>query len=102
MASHMTVVSERVVAEVKCHLCGRVAGSLERQRSPLATPVVFRPRSTDGQPVRVANWAKLRCQSCGGTLYLDQVQMVRERIEPTPEQLWGGEPRRRRARDAVN
>ena len=99
---HMTVVSERVVAEVKCHLCGRVAGSLERQRSPLATPVVFRPRSSDGAAVRVSNWAKLRCQACGGTLYLDQVQMVRERAEPTPEQLWGSEPRRRRQRDVDN
>ena len=101
----MPVVSERVVADVKCHLCGRVAGSLERQRLPRATPVVFRPFAT-AEAVRVDNWAKLRCPSCGGTLYLDQVQMVRERPEPSREQLWGAEPRRRRTatfrNDAAN
>lgn len=92
----MSVVVERVVAEVKCHLCGRVAGSIERQRAPVAAPVVFRPRQ-DTPPVRVSNWASLRCAACGGTLYVDQVQMVRERPEPTREQLWGTEPRPRRA-----
>ncbi|MBV9169705.1 MAG: hypothetical protein JOZ81_06455 [Chloroflexi bacterium] len=92
----MNVVSERVVAEVKCHLCGRMAGSLESQRSPAVRGVVFRPRA-NGQPVRLVNWAGLRCDDCGGTLYLDQVETVRERTEPSPEQLWGGaEPRRRR------
>ena len=94
-------MSVRVVAEVKCHLCGRLAGSLESQRSPAVGGVLFRPRA-NGEAVRVSNWAKLRCDACGGTLYLDQVETVRERPEPSREQLWGADSRRRRAGPDLN
>jgi hypothetical protein len=92
----MSVVSERVVAELKCHLCGRLAGSLESEQSPALNGVVFRPRA-DGHPIRLLTWSRLRCDDCGGTLYLDHVETVRERAEPSREQLWGADHRRRRA-----
>ena len=96
MAGYMPVVCVRMIAEVKCHLCGRLAGSVERQQSPAAAGVTFRSRAS-GEAVRVANWAKLRCDACGGTLYLDQVEIVRVRPEPSRDQLWGSDSRRRRS-----
>jgi hypothetical protein len=60
-------------------------------RSP--TYVLFRKHGTR-EPILVGNWRKLRCETCGGSLYIDEIEKVQARKELTAEQLFGRESRR--------
>ena len=55
-----------VLADLKCYLCGALAGSIERERGSTVPTM----------PSRV------RCPRCGGSVYVDQVEIVDRRIEP--------------------
>jgi len=86
------------VADLKCYMCGSVAGSIESEQSlTVAThaphPVLLRqPGRT--QPVQLLNWKHLRCDRCGGPLFLDEVDIITRRYE---EYNWLDErPRRGR------
>ncbi len=92
------VTEASVIANLKCHLCARVAGVLEGDRLVSPNRLLFRKQGT-GESTRIANWRELRCEACGGTLYLDEIEEIRVRKdEPTAEQLFGPEPRRGRPR----
>jgi len=86
------------VADLKCYMCGSVSGSVESEQSltgaaALARPVLLRQAGTD-QPVPIANWRRLRCDRCGGPLFLDETDVVTRRYE---EYNWLDErPRRGR------
>jgi hypothetical protein len=86
------------VADLKCYLCGSVTGSLESDRtltpaSGAPHPVSLR-RPGHTQPVQVLDWRRLRCDRCGGPLYLDEADVVTRRID---EYNWLDErPRRGR------
>ena len=61
------------VVDLCCLLCGRAIGSFETRRWPWFGRVVFNPPG--GQPaVSIANWSQLRCQTCKGNVYLDEVR----------------------------
>jgi hypothetical protein len=58
------------VADLKCYMCGSVAGSIESEQSLTVAP-----------HVPVLNWRQLRCDRCGGPLFLDEVDVVTRRYE---------------------
>jgi hypothetical protein len=73
------------VADLKCYMCGSVTGSIESEQSltaaaPTLPPVLLRQ---PGSPhaVQVLNWQRLRCDRCGGPLFLDEPDVVTRRYE---------------------
>jgi hypothetical protein len=86
------------VADLKCYMCGSVSGSIESEQSltgarPTASPVLLRQTGRD-QATQIANWRRLRCDRCGGPLFLDETDVVTRRYE---EYNWLDErPRRGR------
>lgn len=86
------------VADLKCYMCGSVSGSIESEQSltasgPVVRPVNFRPAGQD-KLVPVLNWKQLRCDRCGGPLFLDETDVVTRRYD---EYNWLDErPRRGR------
>jgi hypothetical protein len=74
------------VADLKCYMCGSVAGSVESEQSltaasPSARPVIVRRAGRGDEPAPVANWRHLRCDRCGGPLFLDESDVVTRRYE---------------------
>ncbi|MBV8719006.1 MAG: hypothetical protein JO318_09590 [Chloroflexi bacterium] len=72
------------VADLKCYMCGSVAGSVESEQSPasagLGSPVFLRQAGRD-EAVQVANWRRLRCDRCGGPLFLDESDVITRRYD---------------------
>jgi hypothetical protein len=71
------------VADLKCYMCGSVAGSIESEQSLTAgpgNPVLLRQAGRDAA-VQVPNWRRLRCDRCGGPLFLDETDIVTRRYE---------------------
>jgi len=73
------------VADLKCYMCGSVSGSIESEQSltgasSSGSPVYLRQASRD-QAVQIANWRRLRCDRCGGPLFLDETDIVTRRYE---------------------
>lgn len=89
-----------VVADLKCYLCGNVSGSIEHEQTPAPArgagapgPVVLR-RPGQKSPIRLADWRRLRCDRCGGPLFLDETDVI---VRRTEEYNWTDErPRRGR------
>jgi DNA-directed RNA polymerase subunit RPC12/RpoP len=71
-----------VEADIKCYLCGGLAGVIEcdRERNPLS--VLFR-RPGDTVATAIADFKGVRCPRCGGTTFLDEVTLVTRRVETT-------------------
>jgi hypothetical protein len=84
------LVRTRVVAELKCFLCGRPAGLVESCQDAPASRVLVRIPG-QGVTTLVEDWRRLRCRACGARLYLDDVRTVIERIEPPSDKLWAAE-----------
>ena len=73
------------VADLKCYMCGSVSGSIESEQTLtgaalLARPVLFRKTAAE-QPVQIINWRRLRCDRCGGPLFLDESDIVTRRYD---------------------
>ena len=73
------------VADLKCYMCGSVSGSIESEQSltaaaPVTRPVLFRQPGRD-EALRVMNWQRLRCDRCGGPLFLDEPDVITRRYE---------------------
>lgn len=62
--------------ELRCLLCGRMIGNLEADHWVCLGPVLFRAAEVD-DPVRVTDWRRLRCASCGGNAIPDEITAVR-------------------------
>jgi len=60
------IIRTYVLADLKCYLCGATAGSLEHERGAKTS----------------VDMSRVRCPRCGGSVYLDQVEIVDRRIEP--------------------
>lgn len=58
-----------------CLLCGRALGVLKTHRWPSRAPALFRPAS-QSRAVEIADWCCLRCPTCGGNVYPDEVSTV--------------------------
>src|SRR5712692_9696150 len=73
------------VADLKCYISRSAPGSLERQHPLTAAPQIARPvlvrQSGQATPTSVANWRRLRCDRCGGPLFLDESDVVTRRYE---------------------
>jgi hypothetical protein len=84
------------VADLKCYMCGSVSGSIESEQSltaPTAAPSVLL-RVPGQAEVQVADWRRLRCDRCGGPLFLDESDVITRRYD---EYNWLDErPRRGR------
>jgi hypothetical protein len=82
-----------VLADLKCYMCGASAGSIERERGSTVATVSVEHGGRVGH-IGAGQTARLRCPRCGGSLYVDQVEIVDRRIEPVE---WEDEgPRRGR------
>ena len=82
-----------ILADLKCYMCGATAGSIERERGSTAATVSLQQGSQVGV-IAASETRRLRCPRCGGSLYVDQVEIVDRRIEPVE---WEDEgPRRGR------
>jgi hypothetical protein len=73
------------VADLKCYMCGSVTGSIESEQSltgmaASGNPVLLRYAGRD-EAVQVADWRRLRCDRCGGPLFLDETDVVTRRYE---------------------
>jgi DNA-directed RNA polymerase subunit RPC12/RpoP len=70
-----------VLADLKCYMCGATAGSIERERSSNPSMVSL---ERSGHVGLIGPWetSRLRCPRCGGSVYVDQVEIVDRRIEP--------------------
>ena len=83
-----------LVGELVCHLCGTTAGTIQSEQQPLPRTVKFTAAGSDKQVV-VLDWRRLRCARCGGGLFVEDLDTVRQRIEP--KNIWDDErPRRGR------
>jgi hypothetical protein len=79
--------------ELRCLLCARTIGTLEAEHWVCFGPVLFRPQGVD-LPVHVTDWRRLRCASCGGNAYPDEVIVVR--VYPPVRWDYDDPPRRGR------
>ena len=83
-----------LVGELVCHLCGTTAGTIQSEHRPLPRTVRFTAAGSD-KSVLVLDWRRLRCARCGGALFVEDLETVRQRIEP--KNIWDDErPRRGR------
>ncbi len=73
------------VADLKCYMCGSVVGSVESEQSLTAAPQTARPvlvrQSGQATQTVVPNWRRMRCDRCGGPLFLDESDVVTRRYE---------------------
>lgn len=80
----MEVVDEvRVVGDVKCYHCGHVSGQIEGTRGKRLVLHAFKPRPgfRGKAPKR---GAQIRCERCGGPVFLEDLQPIVPGVEPIP------------------
>jgi hypothetical protein len=86
----------RVCAELRCYHCGYVAAVVEGARDQPLTKarLVF---STVGPGIQLITGQLPRCGRCGGPLFLDEVEAVRNEpvlVETTTQEIRRGRPPR--------
>jgi hypothetical protein len=87
------IIRTYVLADLKCYMCGALAGHIQRERGDAAARVAL---ERGGKVGLIGAWetSRLRCPRCGGSVYVDQVEIVERRTEPAE---WDDEgPRRGR------
>ena len=62
-------------ADVKCYMCGRMAGELSRLVSSKGQHAEFRLLSAD-ESLPAKAWRRTRCACCGCGLFLDEVEKI--------------------------
>lgn len=70
-----------VLADLTCYLCGASAGSIEQEQGSTATRVAIQRGGRRGS-IGVWDTSRLRCPRCGGSVYVDSVEIVDRRYEP--------------------
>jgi DNA-directed RNA polymerase subunit RPC12/RpoP len=70
-----------VLADLKCYMCGATAGSIERERDAKQATISIQRGGVVGL-IRAWEASRVRCPRCGGSVYVDQVEIVDRRIEP--------------------
>src|SRR5579859_3796893 len=70
-----------VLADLKCYMCGASAGSIQRERGSTTPRVAIERGGTIGSMIAWET-SRLRCPRCGGSVYVDQVEIVDRRTEP--------------------
>ena len=101
-----------VLADLTCYMCGASAGSIEQEQGSTPTRVAIMRGGRRGS-IGVWDTSRLRCPRCGGSVYVDSVEIVDRRYEPLDWEDDGprrGRPpkwlveqrRRKRERDTAN
>lgn len=75
------IIRTFVLADLKCYMCGASAGSLEREQGSKAGRMAIQRGELVGT-IGVWDTSRLRCPRCGGSIYVDQVEIVDRRTEP--------------------
>jgi hypothetical protein len=75
------IIRTFVLADLKCYMCGAPAGSIQRERGD-ATPRVAIERGGKIGLIDASQTSRLRCPRCGGSVYIDQIEIVDRRTEP--------------------
>lgn len=85
-----------ITADIKCYHCGHVSGHITGDVNEPVKLSGFRPSVTwMGKELRPGQ--AIRCFRCGGPVFLDDVQTVRQRPSRTEYEDEEEAPRRRRA-----
>lgn len=73
----------RVVGDVKCYHCGHISGQVEGTRTQRLVLNAFKPREGyQGTPPRPGQ--RIRCDRCGGPVFLEDLQAAPPPAEPIP------------------
>ena len=64
------IIRTFVLAELKCYMCGGLAGSIEHEQGAVSSFMARQQAS------------RVRCKRCGGSVYIDQIEIVDRRFEP--------------------
>ena len=75
------IIRTFVLADLKCYMCGAPAGSIQREQGD-ATPRVAIERGGKIGLIDAWQTSRLRCPRCGGSVYIDQIEIVDRRTEP--------------------
>jgi DNA-directed RNA polymerase subunit RPC12/RpoP len=68
----------KVKGDLKCYHCGHISGQLiGESESPLASRL-FVPSAGVNKPLPVPG-QRYKCTRCGGPVYLDEIEVVKER-----------------------
>jgi hypothetical protein len=70
-----------LLADLTCYLCGASAGSIEHEQGSTAARVPIQRGGRSGT-IGVYDTSRLRCPRCGGSVYVDSVEVVDRRYEP--------------------
>ena len=70
-----------LLADLTCYLCGASAGSIEHEQGSTAARVPIHRAGLSGT-IGVYDTSRLRCPRCGGSVYIDSVEVVDRRYEP--------------------
>lgn len=73
----------KVVGDVKCYHCGHVSGQIEGTRTDRLVLHKFKPSANFQGPVPQAGQS-LRCNRCGGPVFLEDLQPILPGVEPVP------------------
>ena len=103
--------SDWLQVDLRCLMCGRVAGQLVGRRPPATTAGVaggkpsqfdvFRPADSAAPTLRLVGGEQFRCGTCGGRVLMDQVEAftayvdVDEEVEEGPRRGRPARPWRR-------
>jgi hypothetical protein len=70
-----------VLVDLKCYMCGATAGSIEREHGSKTAQVAIELAGRSGV-IDAWQTSRVRCPRCGGSVYVDQVEIVDRRTEP--------------------
>jgi hypothetical protein len=88
-----TIYVDTFLADVKCYHCSSVLGRLRSEDVQRHQPAFFLPVGEKAeQPL--ARWQGMRCERCGGPVFLDEAMVVRRAFERYDEDF--DRPRRGR------
>lgn len=73
----------KVTGDVKCYHCGHVSGQVEGVRGERLVLHTFKPRPGFKGPVPGPG-DRIRCDRCGGPVFIEDLQPVLPGIEPIP------------------
>ena len=77
------IIRSVFMADVKCHLCGTVAGTIECEQQPVSGRQVLFRQAGQTQARQIGAWWRLRCTRCGGPMFLEDADVVTRRVETT-------------------
>ena len=90
-----------VIGDVKCYHCGHVSGQVQGTRGERLVLRSFKPRpGFKGELPKPGE--RIRCERCGGPVFLEDMQPVLPGVTPIPLPTQRGDgPSRKRGRKAA-